>query len=109
MKKFKWKLDLTDIKGTENVSSKDVFINYLNGALSTCYKDGLQRDSMRRLFKITDKLDHVEGDYLELEDAEFELIETAFERGKFTPQGVKIANQIYNAIEEAKTEGKKDG
>lgn len=97
-------MDLSFVKNEKEreVDLKVLFISYLNGALSSTYKDGLKHDFMRRLFNISNKVEAADSDHVELEDAEFELIDEAFKNGRFNPAVSKVVVQIFDAIEEAK-------
>lgn len=108
MKKLKWKMDRSKFKGnkSENVSDAELFIGYMNGAFQSAFKDGLSREYMRRAFKISEKIESSKDGMIELEDAEFELLEDAFTRAKFNPIISKMVVQIYDAIDAAKVEAK---
>ena len=102
MKQFKWKLDTSFANEEIKVTPSQLFLSYLNGALTSAYKDGIGRDYLRRAFKISEKVEASTTDTIELEDAEFELIKEAFERAKFNPAIAKVVVQIYDAIDNAK-------
>lgn len=106
MKKFKWKMDRSVVKGdqSEDVNDADIFIGYLHGAFQSAFKDGLSREYMRRAFKIAEKVESSKDGMIELEDAEFGLIDDAFTRAKFNPRISKMVIQIYDALETAKIE-----
>lgn len=106
MKKFKWKMDRSVVKGdkSENVSDAELFIGYMNGAFQSAFKDGLSREYMRRAFKISEKIEASKDGVVELEDAEFGLIDDTFTRAKFNSIISKMVVQIYDAIDATKIE-----
>ena len=104
MKTIKWKLDLSHLNEQEmgQLTDKKIFENYLLTALRLGFKDGLSMDYQRKLFKILDKLEKTQIDSIELEDAEFEMVDEAFSRAKFNPEAVRLVNQIYDFLYESK-------
>lgn len=102
MKTFRWKIDTSFTKEVIEITPQQLFINHFYGALNTSYKDGLGMEYQRRVFKISDKVEKSTEDTVQLEDAEFDLLQECFERAKCPPALVKIWVQIHDAIEEAK-------
>ena len=109
MKTFTWKLDRTASKGdkAEATSDADLFLGYLNGACRSAYKDGMSNTLMRRLFNISNAIEKSKNGKIEMEDAEFSLIEEAFERAKFDPSVNKMVIQIYDSIDKTKLDDSK--
>ena len=111
MKRLKWKLDTSFASEQEKAAAekedpKQLYLSFLNGALNSTYKDGLRKDFMIRLFKVTEKVEKAKTSYVDLEDAEFSLVEEAFEKSKFPAKFQKILAQIYASIDEAKERAK---
>lgn len=111
MKTFEFAVDLTKLKLTEadrELFQKDnqrtVFENVLNQALQMKSPNGLPTKEGRILSRICDKLDRAEEGKLELEEAEFDLIEDAFfnDKAQFQPAQYRLISQYQLAIEKAK-------
>jgi len=107
MKKLKWKIDTSFFKDEKEIGKKELFTNYLMQAAQLRFKDGLGLKYQRILLKVMDKAEAAKNDFLELEDAEFEFIKDCFDNAKFSPQVVKVVNQIYDFIENALKEEEK--
>jgi len=104
MKRFKWQIDISKLKGAKEnkATPKEIFFSFLDGGLVSMFERGLAKEALRQLFKIKDKIDADETGSVDLEDAEFKLVYDTFEKGKFGPQGAQVVNQIYDNIDEAK-------
>lgn len=103
MKKFKWKIN-TEFFEEKIEDPKKIFQTSLLSAITLRYKDGLGYELHRRLQKILDKLESSEGEYLNLEDAEFSLIKDSFIESKFPPNVNKIINIYYDNIESVESQ-----
>lgn len=104
MKTLKFNLNFDFAKDKSEVPDKvsDYIGKLLTLALKLRFKDGLSMESQRKLFKILDKFDHCADNAVDLEDAEFELIDDAFKNAKFAPDMNKVLCQVYDFIDEAK-------
>lgn len=103
MKTFKYTLNFDCFKEEDKPKDlKEYPSNLVVAALRLRFKDGLSMDSQRRLFKIMDKMDNSKDFSVELEDAEFELIDDAFKNAKFPPELNKVVCQMYDFIDAAR-------
>lgn len=111
MKKFSLKVDVSSMtqlnpdtkKFIEELGSKGCFEKMLEAALQSTHKDGLGGRLQKRHFEILQALDNCDGNFLELENENFEMVKNAFEGegARFQHGLTRLVMQYRKNIENA--------
>jgi len=91
------------------IGQKGMFENYLSSALDKKGGDrGVKPFEARILSRIQNKLDAAKADYVELEEAEFDLVKEAFRRedSQWPAMQVRALMQYLSNIEDCEKDGK---
>ncbi len=90
-------------------SNQELTLSYIEFAVGTKYKDGMS-GSQRRIFgRIQRKLDEAveqKADYVDLEQAELDIIKASFKDAKFPPTFSKYVVILESYLEDLKADVK---
>lgn len=105
MRKFKFELELEKIgyKPEENneVNHKVTFERYLQDGLSSIWSKGLDNKTRREYLSVLKKLDESIDGLVNLEETEFDLVNSAFNKGVFKVEQTRLIGLYLQAIEGA--------
>lgn len=106
MIKFRYAIDFSLIPGTTGqetlLQAKTLFEQLLSEGLNSL-PQSLTAFEHRVLYRILTKMDFASNEFLEVDDADFSLIERAFsDSAKFRSERTRLIGQIVQYIEEAK-------
>lgn len=87
----------------KHISNSQLSENYINYAVSSSHKDGLEGQMRRMYGRIQRKIDDVveKDGKLELEESEYDFIKKSFEQAKFEAPLSKFVNILEDEIEKA--------
>lgn len=115
MVKFVFQIDLSQCKISEQeiadinkLQQKMLFENILNQGMQSKYPNGITNKLSRDYAKILKKLDKAPGNFLELEDSEFDIVKDMFtnEGSRFLPAQTRLV-QLYSEQVDIAVDAKK--